>query len=754
LGASAEVRRYFRRSYTHLLVDEFQDTDPVQAEVMLYLTASNPHERDWRACRPVPGALFVVGDPKQSIYRFRRADIATYNQVKQIIRDSGGDVVELTTNFRTTEPLVAWCNGVFGRKLSATGDRYGPQATHMDAGRVGVVSGELAGIGVIAVPDTLSEGDTVTRYDAVRIAHFIRRALDQGWTVPRSEKERKSGKSDRAEPEDFLIITRNKKELALYGRELQELRVPHVVSGGSALGQVSELQLLLDCLVAVLEPENPVAMVAALRGGLFGLSDAALYRYRRAGGTFSYRRPPPGKLDATLQEVFRDAFARMRRYHRWLKRLPVVPALERMASDLGLIVAALAQPGGNVLAGSLAKSFEILRAPGGGIHSASDAVARLRELIEGVDEFDSLPARADDGNVVRVMNLHKAKGLEAPVVFLANPAGKRHPTVELHVNRDGMQSRGYMAVHGSSTGWHAPLLACPADWDTFAEEERKFMEAESIRLLYVAATRAGTQLVITRRAKGRHLNPWQPFDTDVEGRAELEDPGAQRVPAPEGFVLDDGDVDRALEAIDLRWRSALTPTYTMAAAKEMLQSPSRRRSGPPGGEHGTEWGSVIHTLLETAMREPDCDLEPLARTHLDEYGLEPSRATEAVQTVVSVQQSDIWRRARAAEQVLVEVPFARWLDAADELAPADAASARSVPKFLRGVIDLVFREADGWVIVDYKTDQVHSAGLAELLEHYRGQMQVYAESWRQMTGEPVKESGLYLVRLGQYRRLS
>jgi hypothetical protein len=100
LRGRPEVRRYFRTRFTHLLVDEFQDTDPVQAEVMLLLTADDPTQDEWRRCRPVPGALFVVGDPKQSIYRFRRADVVTYNQVKQVLRGAGGDVVELWTSYR------------------------------------------------------------------------------------------------------------------------------------------------------------------------------------------------------------------------------------------------------------------------------------------------------------------------------------------------------------------------------------------------------------------------------------------------------------------------------------------------------------------------------------------------------------------------------------------------------------------------------------------------------------------------------
>src|SRR5271157_6048785 len=110
------VRRYFQDRFSHLLVDEFQDTDPIQAEVMLLLTASDIGETDWRKVVPRPGSLFVVGDPKQSIYRFRRADIVTYNDVKDIIqrgKPEDGIVLELSSNFRATGSIISWVNEVF-----------------------------------------------------------------------------------------------------------------------------------------------------------------------------------------------------------------------------------------------------------------------------------------------------------------------------------------------------------------------------------------------------------------------------------------------------------------------------------------------------------------------------------------------------------------------------------------------------------------------------------------------------------------
>ena len=136
LRENPAIRTYFRKRFTHLLIDEFQDTDPIQAEVMMLLAADDPTETDWRRCRPVSGSLFVVGDPKQSIYRFRRADIVTYNEVKRIIEETGGEVVSLTANFRATAPLVEWVNSTFSDRFPAAATEVAPAYSPLQVGRV------------------------------------------------------------------------------------------------------------------------------------------------------------------------------------------------------------------------------------------------------------------------------------------------------------------------------------------------------------------------------------------------------------------------------------------------------------------------------------------------------------------------------------------------------------------------------------------------------------------------------------------
>ncbi len=737
-----QVRRYFRARFTHLLVDEFQDTDPVQAEVMMYLTASDPNERDWRRCRPEPGSLFVVGDPKQSIYRFRRADIVTYNQVKQIIDESGGSIVSLTSNFRTLGELVWWSNHVFVNTFPAEATPYSPASRTMQIGRQDGTEGELSGIRVIEVPEDLSKKENAVEFDADLIARYIRHALDTKMTVPRSRKECDHGVPPEVSPGDFMIVTRNRGQLAHYSRKLQELGIPHQVSGGSALGQVGELKLLIDCLRAVAEPENTVALLAALRGELFGLSDADLYAYKRAGGRFSYRSDPPEELEDEISRLYTEAFTRLRRYNTWLKRMPTVPAIERIAADLGLPVRALAQAGGDVQAGSIAKVFQMIRAASTERHSVSDLAQYLAELIERNAEFDGIPVQAHTKPVVRLMNLHRAKGLEAPIVFLANPTGKGRHGVRLHIDRSGDKIRGYMGIYEDTGGYNASLLACPTHWEDHQEEEERFEEAEAKRLLYVAATRAGAQLVITRKLKRSYDSYWEYFTEYINDCELLPDPGEQMAPSGRQVRIDGEDVERATADIADGWKPVTVPTYRRGAAKEL--SVASVPSYPPvsSGEYGTEWGTVIHTLLETAMRDPGADLHQIAYAVVKEQGLEASYVTGAVQTVESVMKSEIWARAAASEKVLAEVPFTICRSAGE--------SGRELPTIIRGAIDLVFREAAGWVIVDYKSDAAAADSLDDLVEHYRGQIVTYLEAWQEITGEPVKEAGLYFTRVGEY----
>ncbi len=714
------LRDYFRRRYSHLLVDEFQDTDPIQAKVMLLLTADDAEQDDWREGRPVPGSLFVVGDPKQSIYRFRRADIVTYNEVRRIIA-SCGELEVLSANFRSTPPLIDWVN----RRMA---DRFPPEATPEAPAYVALEPGRAAypeapKPAAAALPALSGRAEEVAAADAERIAQLIQGALAEGRT-----------------PSDFLVLTWQTKRLGLYAAALQARGIPHEVTGGTRLNELPEIRVLHDVLVALAEPDNPLPLVSLLRGEACGVSDQVLYDFRRAGGSFHYRsQTPEGAAFAPIAETY----ARLVRYAGLLGRLPRPAAIESIVDDLGLYASAALRPGANMALGALAKTVELLRDPARGA-SLAEAVERLGQIVspEGREQrHDAVPARPLGPDAVRVMNLHKAKGLQAPAVFLADPHCWRGAPVTLHVDRSSGRSVGRMAVYAPTPG-RGPdeLLACPPDWSAVADCERAFLDAEQDRLLYVALTRAGRELYVSDRdGRGAKSNPWVEVIPEHEIAPPESPPASESAESPD--PLSPRTVEAAMDSAEARRGHALRPTYATARAKEVSVTPAP--GGAPAGEHAAEWGAAVHLLLEAALTDEDADLRALARTVLREQDLPPERAHEAVELVRRVRRCDLWRRARAAERTLVEVPL-------QHLLPAEGDRPETL---VRGVVDLVFREPSGWVVADYKTGGVTPDELDALSAHYAGQIRTYAEAWEALTGEPVVEAGLYFVTADAYRRL-
>ncbi len=762
LRENPAVRRYFQSRFTHLLVDEFQDTDPIQAEVIMLLCSHDPDEADWRTCSPRPGSLFLVGDPKQSIYRFRRADIVTYNQAKKIIRAGGGLVVDLKANFRAAPPIITWINGTFepdepacdesGKALlrfPASDTEESPRYVPLLPGREEGAGGELCGLYRLYVPEEYGNKEAVVDYEADFIARFIRSALDRGATVPRTRKQLGEGRRVEVGPDDFMIVTRNTGFLGTYARYLQLYGIPHQVTGGTALNELEELRLFQACLRAVVHPEDPVALVAVLRSELFGFSDASLYAFKKSGGIFAYHAAPPAGLPREQAGRYEDAFRRLIDYSLWLSRLPFATACARVVADLGLPALAAARPGGDMRAGSLGKALELLRGMQAEVWSTAQLIENLGRLVESEEKHDGVSALSGAHPAVRVMNLHKVKGLEAPIVFLADPTGEWDHPVDKHIDRSANEIRGYLAVYEKGPrDRKGRLLAHPADWEFLAESEKRFERAERLRLRYVAATRAGAATIITQRARNNSGNPWCHFEPYLEEGCDLPDPGPQAPPDVAKVPLTTGEAADASAEISSRLAASCEPTYQALPLKHYAlsvekdagpveiapEAPDETRVSIPLGEHGVEWGEVIHLLLQTAMSEPGAELERLAAAALAEAGLAVSLAPQAAALAHSVTASEIWRRALQSETRLVEVPLqALWEDGV------------AVPTVLRGAIDLVFRENGGWVLVDYKTDRLVSGGTEATARKYAAQVRLYAEAWEKCTGEPVNEAFLYFI---------
>ncbi|MEO8678619.1 MAG: 3'-5' exonuclease [Vicinamibacterales bacterium] len=564
-------------------------------------------------------------------------------------------------------------------------------------------------------------------YEAAQIARYIQSEVNAG--------RRRFG--------DFLILTRKKKDIKTYAGALEEQQIPAEVSGAGAFGSSQEVQHLALLLRALADPQDGVSLVGVLRGPLFGISDPDLFAYR-PGGWFSLFAEVPTSDVTSVQRVA-DAVASLRGMHRWTRILPVGAAVERILEESGYLALAATTPGG-VEAGDLLHAVDRVRSIVESGFTLADAADALEPDADEPSDVESLPLEPGRDDVVRLMNLHKAKGLEAPVVFLVDPLSGVGPRVDTRIIRDGATARGYFKIT-KDFGRSQKVVAEPPDWDQYEAEELGYLEAEEKRLLYVAATRAKDMLVVSCAAKSADKGPWGVFEGFLSKSQELNVPASVAPPVAQTVDLSAAAAAEAVaraaaqhtQALRASWASASVtgeskafPTSTTVPAAPddptgvvSADTPSRR------ADAGAAWGSLIHGLLEHALRHQRATREDLRRLAMwltvDEPGLRPL-IDEAVTTVQSVAKTAFWAEAKASPECHEEVPFA--IRTVDEQT--------GVPKILNGTIDSVFRHGADWKIVDYKTDVDGTPAI--LQARYARQLAAYVEAWRRFTDGNVTSS--------------
>lgn len=741
LRENTEVRRYFQERFTHVLVDEFQDTDPIQAEIMFYLAGRDADERNWRRIVPRPGALFVVGDPKQSIYRFRRADIDTYNEVKKLIAGSGGKVLNLTVNFRSVREIGDMVNPVFSALLPGEANPYQAVFTSLDTVRESE-EGTASGTRVITIPKVdWHKQKEIAEIDAARIAGWIRWALDGGISLSRSESEREAGLTERPRPGDFMILLRYKSNMDIYARALEKQGIPFHIAGGRGFSGSSDLAEVMKVLKAVMVPDDPVRLAAALRGSLFGLSDGLLWRFKKAGGRFNYNAPVPEDLEPGDRDIFLWAYELFKRFRDWTMKLPASAAMENIITELGVIPYTLTGELGKSRSGHIVQCVEfVAAAERRGVTSFSSILEYLDLLLKaGVEEEINIAPWEDDA--VRLMNLHKAKGLEAPVVFLADPGKNASHPPDRHINRVGDTPRGYFVIK-KENGYTTEIIGQPLEWDKYSEEEMKYLSAEETRLLYVAATRARNLLVVSTYPSKPELSPWSLLHGYLSGVPELEDDEVDKTEAAscERTVLSQEDLEKARKGFADMVSTANTPSYSVESvtslAKEAGEGPERKATG-----RGQSWGRVVHRVLEVCTKKAPINLELFVDNVIAGEGRAPEEKDQVINLVSQIIESDLWQRMLKSKRRFMEVPF---------LARDDSPE-NGGDRIVSGVIDLVFEEEDGWVITDYKTDTIESEEqLRELAKYYSPQVEMYKRFWEKMSGERVKEAGLYFTQVNNW----
>ncbi|WP_449621532.1 UvrD-helicase domain-containing protein [Robertmurraya sp. Marseille-Q9965] len=726
LKNNEEVRVYFQEKYRFLLVDEFQDTDPIQAELMFYLTGEDTNETVWTRCKPKAGSLFVVGDPKQAIYRFRRADIDTYNRVKELIVNHGGEVLQLTMNFRTLDSITNGLNSVFSRYLPETESVYQAayrplNSFHEDNG------GNWTGIKQLVVPADFSKKEEIIEEDAKNIAQCIRLQMD-------------SGKNAR----DFMILTRYNDGIGLYAQAVEALGIPVSISGEVVIGETREFQELSILLRTFIDPTDQISLVAVLRGIFFGISDNDLYQWKKENGYFSFYADVPNGLLPDVKKKFELALGKLKTYQKWIRDLAPTVAIEKIMDDVGFYPLLLKNNRNKRTYKSLLQILTTLRKhEGRGNSTYKQIFERLEELVF---EKSVVLNIEEDADAVRIMNVHKAKGLEAPIVFLAHPAKVVKPESFLnkHIKREDSYSKGYFSF-SVRNGFQDKELALPVGWDSVKAEELAYLTEEELRILYVAATRAEKTLILSSSAKNNNKNPWNHlFEIENIEKIEID---AREVESNEAVVsvslidyLNKTEdnltwLDNKCEKSFEHWSPTKDKDYAVIGTIEREE----------GG--GVDWGTVVHEVLEKVVR--GLDVSHFIKSALTKYDVPVEKEEEVFEIIRKFQQTKIWDEITKAEVVLSEVPFTkkitreeplfRWLEEQE-----------SETLLVKGIIDLVYKTKEGWVIVDYKTDRPSNKDdFAKLEEFYHAQIEFYQEVWETLTNEKVVQKKLYFVYVTQ-----
>jgi ATP-dependent helicase/nuclease subunit A len=805
----APVRADLQRRLTHIFVDEFQDTDPLQAEIVLLLAASDSTVSRWQDIAPAPGKLFLVGDPKQSIYRFRRADVGTDEACKELLEQRGAACVYLTTSFRAIPAIQNLVNAAFAPVMADDRDAlqagYVPLARHRAAiaGQPGVVAlpvpkpyGHWGGLAKNAVEQSLPEA----------VGAFVAWLLNEsGWKV--SERER-PGEAVPISARHICLLFRRFTSFGEdvtrgYVEALEARGIPHLLVGGRSFHLREEVESLRTALAAMEWPDDELSVYATLKGPLFAIGDEELVEYRQRFRRLHPYRLPREEVAPNLKPII-DALTLLRSLHGLRNYRPVEDTVNRLLTATRAHAAFVLRERGEQALANVLRVAELARtyAAAGSI-SFRGFVERLREEAEG--EAPEAPIVEESSEGVRVMTVHKAKGLEFPIVILADiTAG----IAAWNPGRWIDAERGLCALRLG--GWQ------PWDLLEHEAEEAARDRAEGVRVAYVAATRARDLLVVPAIGDDPFVAGWDgasdgwispvhaaiypPADgrralqaasgcpqfgeDSVLERPDRDTPGRDNVRPglhafgdydvvwwdPRSLTLDVRRIyglrredlivepDRAVVDADRRryddWLAArqaaleagARPSRRVQAVTEWARAPKADGAAP--GDEDVTLIDARPTRTATAPRPTGPRFGTLAHAALATVPLDalPLQITEAVSLqarILGAPEDEIHAAAALVGAALAHPLIARAREAWRAgrcRREAPLACREPDGSLIEGVVDLAFEDADGWTVVDFKTD----AEIAADLPRYRRQIRLYASVVARATG---KSAAAVLMRL-------
>lgn len=732
--SNPDVQDAVHRRYQCIMLDEFQDTDPLQLDIARRIVA----------CHDATGRLFTVGDPKQSIYRFRRADIASYMAARDAT--TAGDVVRLTTNFRSTKPVLNWLNSVFST-LVVPEERIQAEYTALDPapGRPEWTDSSWGPHPFTFVDDSdpaddelgLSPAELLRAREAKDVARIIGTAIEKGW-----RKEIGGFGEYEHTPidlSDICILIPSRTVLPFLEKSLDAAGIEFRSEASSLVYSTQEVHDLLVTARALSNTADEAALVAALRTPLFGCGDDDLLRWKGSDGRWNWLADAPaGLADSPIAEAFRylkDV---------WLGLGQLTPGalLSKLATDRRVFEVSMDSPRHRDVWRRLRFVIDQAHAwygeDGGDLRDYLDWAATQQD--EGARVAEAVLPEIGV-NAVRIMTIHAAKGLQFPMVIVAGMSGGIRKTSESVLWDANDELQVHLAKSATSLGYGA-----------VAATEKAHVAAERVRLLYVACTRAESLLAVSGYRTTREdcwgaivargvdgvpntvpelIDPVR-NDSDFAGDVvELEtwegwEAETERIAAisalPSSLPVTDIVHEKRAEG------SLLLKAYRNADLLTAAITDEKVAAAVGSTESGAALGTALHALLESGLDvELDDAFDERARSIARVAGLVD--ADRFVLLARSALESEPVRRAAVREH-WQEMPLGGLAPGSDIV--------------VEGIADLVYREDDAsLVIVDYKTDVGVSA---VTLEQYWAQLAIYADLLRNATGHVVSSVILVFCR--------
>lgn len=753
--AEGNLIRYIQERHSFFLIDEFQDTDPMQAEIFFYLASENPVAK-WYECKPRPGSLFIVGDPKQSIYRFRSADVSSYLRVKGLFAEN--EKLTLSQNFRSKDTLINHFNTAFPELLQDDPVNHN-QSAFVD----------------IPVPDHIpDEFQGVFKYslgnkdeDPEKLAEIIKQLVNNPNYLIRGKDDpvdKTTGKAP-LRPirySDIMVITYGKRVLPNIMKEFVDENIPMKVEGRVLFGSNEAFLEMCNIYAAVVDSGNEASLYGALTGKVIAITKDELMVFKSCMGKISLVSDFD-KTKCTDESALRVADA--------LCRLKDLRERSRSMSPAALLAAILDEYQIYNYANTdnmevVYYALELVRnAENSGIvKTLKDGQIFFNEIMSDDSDVERCLSLNDKEDRVRMANLHKIKGLEAPVVILAR-AGIKAPTPSIRIQHDDDSIEGYLfelTKEIEPDKWYT-YLSTDIFNDVQKEAEKAALAAEDDRKLYVAATRARNALIVcgygTRNRWGKlSLENMLEYENVITEDPDSDNTDPIEVNADELYKKAEEE-----QVLKKGKRISEEKSYSGQTPSKLELISKTKEAGSEGSSEviiGTTtdeaaelrafadiMGTMVHKFMEVLVSSKgriECNnvIKEIISEHRTQamipYEDKVRASLEKIAATITSGgypqpnglPQDILKTLLDAEDVRCEVPFCYRED---------------TPKgtvIWNGIIDVMYCEGGKWHIVDYKTN----ADGEDLDTKYQNQLSAYVKAFKETTGNDA-DAGIYHIEL-------